>query len=495
MKKIIISTILMFLVISLIGCNNDQKCDDKHVFDEGVIQEQVKVYTCKNCGFQKTENIEQSEPKFMSIEEARKEAIEILGCKPEILHIVGKFGEGYIVSIKDLDGGYSTIVDGFLIHYSGWHTLKYIINGKEMMLHTAYDYGYIVKEDLHKIEERLKGDNDEIDFPLIDPYPYLKRCIHEPGDWKKISIATCTNGGVEELYCKKCDKLLETFEFFNIPHEYQNGKCKVCGEKEYEYVDTYDETPSNMLSFYGTYRKEDKVNQGNYIETISVFGIEKETYGNKNEGYIFKFYRETLKKTDFDFIFAMSNDTEIKVQYKKEYISGLFKGKKETELVDLKTAYAKGLINKNILMDVRNRIWEENKVGNYIYEHYEEKELYRVFPKWSYLNYGEYLLNINKGWQIFKYVTKEFVQVGSISFYNKYNDYYVGEAYNILEYSDEETKIEIEGYEFVLEPNTKLIVFNEETIYDLQTAYNKGILTKENIQEIYEIYLFENKKD
>ena len=187
----------------------------------------------------------------------------------------------------------------------------------------------------------------------------------------------------------------------------------------------------------------------------------------------------------------------MKVQYIKKYTSGIFKGNKETKLLDLDIAYKEGLINKNILIDVRNRIWEENKVGNYIYEHYEDKKSYKDLPKEIYLNYGEYICNLNKSFEVFDRTIKNIDHYSgySISFYNKYNDYYVGNAYNRLEYSDEETKVRVAGYKFEIEPYHELVVFNEEKVYDIKTAYRKGILTKENIKEIYEFHLFLNKED
>ncbi len=440
--------------------------------------------------------------KFLSIDKARTEAFKALELTNDYnrnMKIIGKFGEGFVVSLEGNVDSMSTTIDGYSIPYSGMYTLWYIIDGISITLKKAYDLGYIAKEDLYTISERFKENKGKIetDYPLIDPYPRLDRCIHEPGDWKKVVVETCTTGGIEELYCKKCDKLLKTVEHLNIPHKYENGKCIVCGETEYEYVDTYDTYPSDMLGFYGTYTKEEDTKQGKCEITISVYGIEREKYhGNKNEGYNFYVSMETpqkRRKYDLDFVFVISNDTQMKVQYTKEYTSGVFSGKKETKLIDLDVAYKEGLINKNILIDVRNRIWKENKVGNYIYEHYEDEKSYRDYPKQIYLNYGEYIFNHNKIYEIFDYVTKNISELGSISFYNKYDDYYVGMAYNKLEYSEKETKVRVAGYKFEIEPYRELVVFNEDKIYDLKTAYRKGILTKDNIQEIYEIYLLKNK--
>lgn len=439
--------------------------------------------------------------KIMTIDKAKKEASEILKSEMKYLNIIGKFDKGYVVSSNAMFGFSPTEIDGYTIPHSKDLRLFYIVDGRSISLYSAYYLGYIAKEDLYVIGERLAGDNGKKDYPLIDPNANLDRCIHEPGEWKTTTEATCTTGGIEEIYCKKCDKLLKTIEHLNIPHKYQNGKCVNCEELEYTYIDEYEESPSNMLSFYGTYTKKGETKQGKCTITISVFGIEYEKYhGNKNEGYKYNVLMVTpqkRRKFDLDIIFSINNNTNMKVQYIKKYTSGIFKGNKETKLLDLDIAYREGLINKNILIDVRNRIWEENKVGNYIYEHYEDKESYKDLPKEIYLNYGEYICNLNKSFEVFDRTIKNIDHYSgySISFYNKYNDYYVGNAYNKLEYSDEETKVRVAGYKFEIEPYHELVVFNEEKVYDIKTAYRKGILTKENIKEIYEFHLFFNKED
>ncbi len=259
--------------------------------------------------------------KFLSIEKARTEAFKALEITNDYrnMKIIGKFGEGFVVSLEGNIDESPTIVDGYQIAHSKMHTIYYIIGGESITLESAYTLGYLAKEDLYTISERFKENKGkiEIDYPLIDPYPRLDRCIHEPGNWKRVVKETCTTGGIEELYCKKCDKLLKTVEHLNIPHKYENGKCIVCGETKYEYVDTYVEAPLDMLGFYGTYTKEEETKQGKCEITISVFGIEREKYhGNKNEGYKFEIepYHELV-------VFSEKEVYDIKTAYRKRILT------------------------------------------------------------------------------------------------------------------------------------------------------------------------------
>lgn len=60
MKRKVISIVLLFLIVFLVGCEGKKICpNNNHVFDEGVINNSQKVYTCDKCGYQRTEEIEQ----------------------------------------------------------------------------------------------------------------------------------------------------------------------------------------------------------------------------------------------------------------------------------------------------------------------------------------------------------------------------------------------------------------------------------------------------
>ncbi|MBQ8292946.1 MAG: hypothetical protein IJX78_03955 [Bacilli bacterium] len=426
-----------------------------------------------------------------SISDARKEAVEVLKYTPKDMNIVGKFGEGFVVDITDYlwEGG-ELEIDGYVIPYSGFGSeVLYIVDGKSLSLASAYYFGYLASEDLYTIRERyLENDRDiDVDYPLIDPYPNLKRCIHKPGNWKITKEATCKDDGEKILECKKCEKVLKTVSLVNLPHDYIDGKCMMCEEKEYVYVDSYEDAPVDMTGFYGTY-----IVDGKNERTISVFGVKNEEYNEKDYSwYTFSWWREENKniKKDLDLLYLMSNDTVIKVQYKTTHpnIGNII------STTDLLSAYLEGIINKNIFIEVRNKIAEENKVGNYIYEHYEDMKWYATNYKESYLDFVNYIQNKDKSNEIFLDVVKHFNKTTSPSFnfYNKYNDYYVGVACNELEYPEKETIVRVVGKKFELGSHCKLVVFNEEKIYDLKTAYYKGILSEEDIKEIYEFHQFE----
>ena len=78
----------------------------------------------------------------------------------------------------------------------------------------------------------------------------------------------------------------------------------------------------------------------------------------------------------------------------------------------------------------------------------------------------------------------------SVDFYGKYNDYYVGMVVDEYNHNKVEDSVEIKGYKFEAFSYRKIYVFNDEKIYELKKAYKKGIISDENLAEIYEIYKF-----
>ncbi len=440
--------------------------------------------------------------KVMTIDKAKTEASKILEGEIKYLSIIGKFGEGYIVSSDAIFGFGSTTIDGYKIPNSLDLRFYYIVDEKSMSLSAAYDLGYIAKEDLYVIGERLSGGNRKTDYPLIDPNANLDRCVHKAGNWKTTTKATCSSWGIEELRCKKCDKLLKTNDIPNILHEYKKGKCVKCKEveKEYEYLDTYVEAPSDMLSFYGTYVTYEESKNGKDKITLSIFGVDNPNYNSKEYSWreAYGTYKVNDKyKRDPDIFYVISAGEILKVQYTKEYAYGGY----EKKLLDINKAYNEGIITKNFFMDLTNKIREENRVGNYVYEHFEDKNVRKLnikyYTKEFYLNLEEYLYNRYRSNEIINNVMKYYsVHYGvALSYYGKYKDYYVGEIGDKYKYSDEETTVKVAGYKFVLEPYRKIVVFNDDKVYDLKTAYFRGILTKENIKEIYEYHIFINQED
>ncbi len=453
----------------------------------------ITLFSLNSCG------------KTMSIDKAITLANKALNVSSEHLKIVGKFGEGFVAIFKGNIDEMATTIDGYTIPYSSRYTLCYIIDGKAMMLPLAYDYGYIGMEDLYVIGDRLKENSGklETDYPLIDPNANLDRCIHKAGNWKTTTKPTCSKWGVKELRCKKCDKLLKTSDIPNTLHEYKRGKCVKCKEveMEYEYFDTYVEAPSDMISFYGTYVTYEEFKNGKDKITLSIFGVDNPYYDSKKyswrEGYAtYKVNGEY--KRDPEVFYIISSNEILQVQYTKEYAYG----GKEKELLDINKAYNEGIITKNFFMDITNKLREENRVGNYVYEHFEDKNVRKLYPedlypKEFYLNLEENLYNQYRSNQIINDVMKYYSEYYGVtlSYYGTYKDYYVGEIKDIYEYPDEETTVKVAGYKFVLEPYRKIVVFNDDKVYDLKTAYFRGILTKENIKEIYEYHIFINQED
>lgn len=58
-----------------------------------------------------------------------------------------------------------------------------------------------------------------------------KQCAHTYGNWTVVTPATCTQDGVKERTCSKCNDT----EQGNIPaigHNFVNGICTDCGASE-----------------------------------------------------------------------------------------------------------------------------------------------------------------------------------------------------------------------------------------------------------------------
>lgn len=60
-----------------------------------------------------------------------------------------------------------------------------------------------------------------------------KACEHTYSDWAVVTDATCTQDGVKERMCSKCNNK-ETAGIHALGHNYVNGICTDCGEKENE---------------------------------------------------------------------------------------------------------------------------------------------------------------------------------------------------------------------------------------------------------------------
>ena len=197
-----------------------------------------------------------------SVESIKKEVYEKLNWASTYssldINVVGKYGKGYYIDIgnNDFYRHAQFTIDGIEIPmYNFADSHFYFVDEKLYSPEAAYSLGYLVKEDLYSIRERYLEHNRkiDIDYPLIDPNPQLERCIHKTDGWKITKTATCVEAGKKILLCKKCDKELESVDIYREPHNYVNGKCTYCKDKEYTYTDTYKEAPENMINFYGTY--------------------------------------------------------------------------------------------------------------------------------------------------------------------------------------------------------------------------------------------------
>ncbi|MBQ8293652.1 MAG: hypothetical protein IJX78_07635 [Bacilli bacterium] len=417
--------------------------------------------------------------KNVSIAAARKEVIKALGYTPDNMNIVGKYGEGIVVDITfgGIDTG-SYSIDGVEIPlYNSMSNIEYLIDGNLYSLHSAYYLGYVVKEDLYSIRDRYIENNRDIDidYPLVDPNKHVKRCIHKADDWKMVKQPTCKNDGNKILLCKKCNKELSSLNIYKEPHNYVDGKCVFCNEKEFINIDTYTMTPEKMVCFLGGY---------NYVD---------ESF-NEYETYVFlenvvdddKGYYSIINKEIEDLVFVLESSINIKAYYNIKYYHG---GEVSGESY-LEEAYEKGVINKNILIEIQKRLNEENVVGKYIYDNYSSKKVSKDYSRNVYLKIGEFLQDAIDSEKIYinQSVIIDNIYGPNVDFYGKYNDYYVGMVYDFIEHKDEKKVIKVEEYEFTIFSYRKIYVFNNEKKYELETAYRKGIISKDDLKEIYEIY-------
>ena len=435
---------------------------------------------------------------FFSLSSCKKESVESI--KKEVyeklnwgstyssldINVVGKYGKGYYIDIgnNDFYRHAQFTIDGIEIPmYNFADSHFYFVDEKLYSPEAAYSLGYLVKEDLYSIRERYLEHNRkiDIDYPLIDPNPQLERCIHKTDGWKITKTATCVEAGKKILLCKKCDKELESVDIYREPHNYVNGKCTYCKDKEYTYTDTYKEAPENMVTFLGGFLYvNDSVKK---LDLDNVY---------KSETYVFLENIEDIDSTNYsimpieieDIVFVLAPSIRIKVYSYTKINNNM------TSELYLDEAYEKGIVNKNILLKIQENLNKENIVGKYIYENYDSKIVRTNYPRNTYLKIGEFLQNkLDSKHSYINLVKMLCPTFGSnVDFYGKYNGYYVGMVADRYNHNPVEKTIKLEGYEFEQKSYSKIYVFNDDKIYGLKTAYQKGIINKENLVEIYEIY-------
>ena len=421
-----------------------------------------------------------------SVESIKKEVIKIIGDSSYDINVVGKYGKGIVIDLTfgDKDFGSSCSIGEVEIPlYNSMSSIGYLINDELYDLRDAYYLGYVVMEDIYNIREKyLEKESDiNIDYPLIDPNPQLERCIHKTDGWKITKTATCVEAGKKILLCKKCDKELESVDIYREPHNYVNGKCTYCKDKEYTYTDTYKEAPENMVTFLGGFLYvNDSVKK---LDLDNVY---------KSETYVFLENIEDIDSTNYsimpieieDIVFVLAPSIRIKVYSYTKINNNM------TSELYLDEAYEKGIVNKNILLKIQENLNKENIVGKYIYENYDSKIVRTNYPRNTYLKIGEFLQNkLDSKHSYINLVKMLCPTFGSnVDFYGKYNGYYVGMVADRYNHNPVEKTIKLEGYEFEQKSYSKIYVFNDDKIYGLKTAYQKGIINKENLVEIYEIY-------
>ena len=58
-----------------------------------------------------------------------------------------------------------------------------------------------------------------------------KACEHSYGNWTVVTAATCTQDGIKERVCSKCNNK-ETASIPAVGHNFVNGICTDCGATE-----------------------------------------------------------------------------------------------------------------------------------------------------------------------------------------------------------------------------------------------------------------------
>lgn len=172
---------------------------------------------------------------ILEVKEAFKEASANHEIPNELLCFIGKYRDVYVLSYN---GEISAIPEK--IWNSGYLTQNLdnqyyaLYNGKLYTLDSLFHIGLLVREDFTDIQNKIYDlplYKVESDFEFVNINEDIEVCLHEY-TYKTIKEASCLEKGERQVVCKKCDFLRERMDISVKLHEYNNGLCVNCADKE-----------------------------------------------------------------------------------------------------------------------------------------------------------------------------------------------------------------------------------------------------------------------
>ena len=81
----------------------------------------------------------------------------------------------------------------------------------------------------------------EIDINYVDKTTHT----HKESDWNIVKNPTCTELGIKEIKCTECQEVLKTENIDKIDHNYVDGICTMCNEKDPNYSESHTHKESD----------------------------------------------------------------------------------------------------------------------------------------------------------------------------------------------------------------------------------------------------------
>ena len=406
-------------------------------------------------------------------------------------YILGKYGEGYVlanVSYEDptimIPSNNQYNIEDICFNVYRRTDLLYFNNIDKILvdIRLAYQYGYLVKEDIVDLKEKIEVfENNKVahDFDMKDYNNKLNRHKHTVKKWE-VEQPTCTAQGVSRGKCDYCDSYTVKYKIDMIEHEYVDGRCKTCG-------------------FTGC--KDLKENQ-------EVSQLVKESYPNYSSNFIAGV--TTSKEDIYLYEITLSTNNYLDVEYNiiNNYVFYHMSNVKlllvaNNEVFELQALPKRGL-DVEATRILYQKYKESNSFDTYMYENYDSlktnysKEFYKNFHSNMEKSGKEISLIISKQFEInhLYYQKSEFLIDDGFLYRNgnylgKYNDCYVfidALKFQNLYVNKEKYNVELGTIKFIMNGEYSINVFDGESIFTLKEAYYSNKLSNEDIFKIFERY-------
>ena len=426
------------------------------------------LFTTSCSGF----NVKKVKEKFVQIyNEQAEEDIKI-----EDVLIFGKYGEGYVVQYKyreylhqqDLLGTLTTVyydldrVGTFKMVLRA--SCFYFINdeiydffapkphsqelwGQYLYYYYCFPYimGYITYDDLQDINARL----GELGYIERDYDTVIKNCNHNV-KCKIDKESTCLERGIISYYCTKCDKVLRKENLKLKHHNIIDEKCTMCNGKTYECLEedtditnSINETADSCYKY--RYMGGIKYNGSDiYIYDLVEYWNDEYIYKNKTHSYT-----PSHKYNNYEFVLK----------------SG---GYSLSEVKD-------GIVSARISVDDSMAIYQLYK------QYYENMNMEEPYTNSGYeeklqLEYFSLIYPLREN------------RISAYDFLGYYDGLYVylSNYYLHLHFAENDFSCEINGYKFEFETNEQIYVYDGENNITLKEAWDKKLITEEQLSLIYD---------